>query len=161
MFGIDFPDKELFKIKKGVRLYTSKTLSALWPYGFSTIGDVTFESACYVAGYITKKITGKNADDYYGDRVHPYVTMSRRPGIGRTWLKKYVRDVYPHDEIIIRKNKKCHPPKYYDNIFEVESPGEFETVKKARVKKIKTRSTAQLRAGEVIANQKQKIRETT
>ena len=29
----------------GAPLYRSDTLERLWPYGFSSIGDVTFESA--------------------------------------------------------------------------------------------------------------------
>jgi hypothetical protein len=90
LFGYDFPDKRLWRVVNGQRLYTSYFLQELWPYGFSTIGTVTFESAAYVARYIMKKVSGKNADDYYQwfddetgeifDRHPEYTTMSRRPG---------------------------------------------------------------------------------
>jgi hypothetical protein len=137
IFGFDFPDKQLFRIVNGHRLYTSKALAELWPFGFSTIGDVTFESAAYVARYIMKKITGDNAELHYlkiddetgecWDRKPEYTTMSRRPGIGRDWYDKYRDDVYPHDFVVVN-GKKTRPPKYYDKLEAVERPYDFEEV---------------------------------
>ena len=105
LFNFDLPDRVLWSTRSGVNLYTSHILSSLWPFGFVTVGDVTFESAAYVARYVMKKVTGKNAQDHY-EWVHPitgqvyerapeYVTMSRRPGIGKGWLEKYMSDVFP------------------------------------------------------------------
>ena len=79
LFGFDFSDKVLWSTRGGVRLYRSKILEKLWTFGFSTIGDVTFESAAYVARYCTKKITGDKADEHYNGRSPEYVTMSRPP----------------------------------------------------------------------------------
>lgn len=142
LFNFDFEDKTLFSVKKGNRLYISQSLSELWPFGFSTIGDVTFQSAAYVARYITKKINGKQALQHYevvdqedgeimGRRRPEYVTMSRRPGIGREWLNKFTEDVYPSDFIVIN-GKKMKPPKYYDLNFEIENPELFAKVKLSR-----------------------------
>ena len=89
IFNFDFPDKKLFTIRDGINLYTSQALDELWPYGFSTIGSVTFESAAYTARYIMKKINGDAAKDHY-EYVNPstgeislrkpeYTTMSRLP----------------------------------------------------------------------------------
>lgn len=120
LFGYDFPDKVLFADRGGKKLYVSQKLNDLWPYGFSTIGDVTFDSAAYVARYCTKKITGDNADNHYmtedGEMLTPeYCTMSRRPGIGKTWFEKYQSDVYPHDYCEV-EGKKIPPPRYYDEL---------------------------------------------
>ena len=53
IFGYDFHDKKLFKrTAAGSLIYTSEHLKKLWPFGHSSIGDVTFESAAYVARYI-------------------------------------------------------------------------------------------------------------
>ena len=124
LFGVDFEDKELFKIRDEIRLYTSETLAKLWPFGFVTIGEVTFESAAYVARYVTKKIKGKEAEKHYirwdpltgeGVPIEPeYATMSRRPGIGKKWFDQYKTDVYPHDYVVIKKHK-IRPPRFYDN----------------------------------------------
>lgn len=55
LFGYDFPDKVLLDIKNGHRIFVSQMLGKLWDKGFHTIGDVTFESAAYVARYVLKK----------------------------------------------------------------------------------------------------------
>ena len=137
LFNFDFPDKVLWKTVNGCNLYTSKSLSDLWPFGFSTIGDVTFESAAYVARYVMKKVTGIKAQMHY-ERVDPltgeiyqaqpeYVTMSRRPGIASSWFEKYSSDVYPHDHVIVR-GKQCKPPRFYDNRFKASFPLDFEEI---------------------------------
>ena len=65
IFGLDFEDKVLFSSSGGNKLWTSATLDALWPFGFSSIGEVTFESAAYVARYCLKKVNGDLAKDHY------------------------------------------------------------------------------------------------
>lgn len=143
LFNFDFPDKELFKIDNGFRLYVSKELEKLWPYGFCTIGDVTFESAAYVARYITKKVTGDDADNHYlvvdeetgeviGKRKPEYITMSRRPGIAKGWFDKFKDDVYPSDKIHVN-GKAFRPPKYYDKLFEESNPFEYDEIKEKRM----------------------------
>lgn len=132
IFNFDFPDKVLWSARYGVRLYVSDELQRLWPFGFSTIGSVTFESCAYVARYIMKKIRGKDADAYYKGKVPEYLTMSRRPGIARGWLDKYMTDVYPHDYVVLRDGIKCRPPKYYDRIFESTNPDMLKDIKERR-----------------------------
>lgn len=131
LFNFDFPDKVLWKEALGNRLYTSEALNELWPFGFHSIGDVTFESAAYVARYITKKVTGDKAADHYGGRLPEYTTMSRRPGLARGWYEKFSADVFPADEVVLR-GKRMRPPKYYDHLFEVAFPSDFAKVKRRR-----------------------------
>lgn len=162
LFNFDFADRELWSVRDGVRLFTSEILSSLWPFGFSTIGDVTFESAAYVARYVTKKITGPVAEDHYWrydqktgecyDLQPEYITMSRRPGIGRPWIEKYQSDVYPHDRVVLR-GRELRPPKFYDSIFELASPEEMEQVKFSRecksMKQVADNETSRLRVREL------------
>lgn len=111
--------------------------------GFALIGDVTFQSAAYVARYIMKKITGDAAEKHYVNRITgeilkpEYTTMSRRPGIGSEWIKKYTADVYPGDFVVIR-GKKMKPPKFYDRQFELTEPTVFAHIKMLRILKGKT-----------------------
>ncbi|QXP44269.1 MAG: replication initiator protein [Arizlama microvirus] len=135
IFNFDFPDKVLWTERSGVRLYRSASLEQLWPYGFCTVGAVNFESAAYVARYVTKKITGDMADKHYGDRVPEYVTMSRRPGIAYDWFVKYKTDVYPSDFVVIRGGIKCKPPRYYDNKYDLTDPSECGMLKIIRQRK--------------------------
>ena len=155
IFNFDFQDKILWKVKNDNRLYTSQILNTLWPYGYCTTGEVTFDSAAYVARYIMKKITGELAEDHYNGRKPEYVTMSRRPGIGSTWLTKFHQEVYPSDFIIIN-GKKVKPPKYYDRNLEVAEPEAFHRIKGLRLRATKANAEDQtdrrLKTREIVKN---------
>ena len=143
IFGFDFPDRELWSSRDGVDLYTSELLSKLWPFGFTTVGDVTFESAAYVARYSMKKVNFSDAspDDLENpySRIDPetgeiysvspeYATMSRNPAIGKGWYEKYKDDVFPHDHVVL--DGVQHPvPQFYLNQYEKESGVEFDFIK--------------------------------
>jgi hypothetical protein len=127
LFNLDFHDKELHQLTKtGHKLYTSETLSKIWPFGFVTIGDVTFESAAYVARYVMKKRTGDSqetkdhytrVDDSNGliTEVEPeFVLMSQ--SIGKDWYEQYGKNVHEKDFITMR-GIKMKPPKFYDKLF--------------------------------------------
>lgn len=141
LFNFDFEDKKLWKEVRGNKLFTSEALEELWPFGFSTIGEVTFESAAYVARYITKKITGSEASAHYStvneatgevsERKPEYTTMSRRPGIAKGWFDRFSSDVYPSDQVVLR-GKVMKPPKYYDRLFEIVFPSDYRRIKSLR-----------------------------
>nr|QJB19455.1 MAG: replication initiator protein [Microvirus sp.] len=134
IFGFSFPDKKLYSERDGSKLYRSDLLESLWPFGFSTIGNVTFESAAYVARYITKKITGEKAADHYKGKLPEYTTMSRggnvkgARGIGAAWFKDYKSDVFPADHVVLR-GKVMKPPRAYDKYLEADNPAEYEKIK--------------------------------
>jgi len=141
IFGYSFPDKKYWKTSNGHMLYRSALLEATWTYGYSSIGQVSFDSAAYVARYILKKINGANAAAHY-EYTNPetgeitnlkpeYTNMSRRPGIGSKWLDKYLSDIYPSDFVVIN-NKQMRPPKFYDAKFELFSPKEHALMKSKR-----------------------------
>lgn len=122
LFGFDPGDRKLFSsVASGSKLYTSDRLQALWPMGFTSLGDVTFESAAYVARYVLKKV-GSDVErlgivDFstgeIATRRAEFCNASRRPGLGYPWLVKYHSDVYPRDEVVVR-GMKMKPPRYYD-----------------------------------------------
>jgi len=123
LFGCFFEDRKLFRrLPNGCSLWTSEVLNELWPFGFASIGDVTFESAAYVARYVTKKVTGPLAESHYRcvdpdsgeviDRTPEFCHMSLKPGIGFPWYEKYHKEVFPRDEVVMR-GKKMRPPRYY------------------------------------------------
>lgn len=145
LFNIDFEDKKIWKINEETKdkYYTSEKLEKIWGKGFCVITDVTFESAGYVARYCTKKITGEKAFDHYNEYCPytgeiftewqpEYATMSRRPGIGKTWFDKYGTDVYPDDEVIVR-GLKTRPPKFYDGQLEKFDKQLHQSIKNKRV----------------------------
>lgn len=114
LFNAPFNDVRLLPNQE-TRLYSSRQLDQLWGQGRTILGRVTFESAAYVARYSLKKVTGPAAEAHYAGRHPEYCTMSRRPGIGSTWLDKFRNDVYPGDAIILRGGTESRPPRYYDS----------------------------------------------
>ncbi len=142
LFNCGFDDMVVYKSEQGITSYESKTLQKLWPYGFSTIGELNFDTAAYTAGYILKKVNGNQASetylrsDEYGVAywvTAPYVTMSLKPGIGAEFYEKYKADFFPSDESpvpgkgIIKK-----VPRYYVELLESEDSAKFQLVKKLR-----------------------------
>lgn len=138
LFGFDFFDKREATVRNGKPLYTSEVLSELWPFGFSSVGDVSFDSAAYVAGYCLKKFTAKEGIVDYGDLLPEYVSMSRRPGIGRAWLDTFQgSDCFPQDFVVTHGGYKFSPPKYYSKCFELTHPEEFDIIRAERIRKVK------------------------
>lgn len=144
LFNCDFPDKKFYKNNKaGDPLYTSAELEKIWPLGLCTIGEVTFDSAAYVARYIMKKIKGDLAEDHYmrvdqyGEifsLVPEFTNMSRRPGVGRGWFDKYGAHAYAHDSVIVN-GQEVRPPRYYDGLYESVDSKRLEKLKKVRRRK--------------------------
>lgn len=139
IFGHDFTeDREYYRMSgAGFPVYVSRELNRIWGHGMAFIGDLTFDSAAYVASYTMKRITGDDQVEHYLDphtgalRKPEYATMSRRPGLGSTWFDKYVDEVYPED-FVVAKGLKLRPPKYYDDLLEERDPDLWEQVKTKR-----------------------------
>lgn len=145
IFGEDFQDEviERGKTEQGHDTWRSAHLERVWGKGRTECGSVTFESCAYVARYITKKVTGQAAKEFYtfvdendpyGEvhTLHPeYATMSRRPGIGKLHFDRHHREIYPQDEIIVR-GVRCKPPKFYDRQLEKLDPKAYELLKDQR-----------------------------
>lgn len=124
LFGVWFPDQRFYKRgPDGSPLFRSEALESLWPHGNSLLGAVTFESAAYVARYCVAKVTGPEAPGWYlhvdqetgeiFEREPEYVTMSRRPAIGKAWYEQYGAEVRRDDSVVVR-GVECKPPRYYD-----------------------------------------------
>lgn len=148
VFNHDFKDKTLWSVRNDIKIYISDTLNDIWGQGFCTTGEVTYESAAYVARYSLKKLNGRDAEnpcrhtgllpyertnEYTGDittvekeRFH----MSN--GIGLNHFNKYSSDIYPADHVIINGHE-TRPPRYYDDLYEQVQPASMEDIKAIRV----------------------------
>lgn len=138
LFNHDFPDRILLKeTPAGSRIDTSESLEKLWPFGFSSVGNVTFASAAYVARYTMKKVKPSKADEHYvntftGEVLKPeYTTMSRRPGIAAGWFDRFSSDVYPSDEVVVN-GFKIRPPRFYDKLLDESDPDLLDSLKVVR-----------------------------
>lgn len=148
IFGIDFNDRIYFKTTSaGSKIYTSKTLDALWSdrsgnsIGFASIGDISINSAGYVARYVMKKAFGRENDYLYdvidietGEtyrRTKEFNKMSLKPGIGYGFYKKWRSDIFPADHCVI-DGREIKPPKYYYKKLADEDKNVYNLVQDAR-----------------------------
>ena len=126
LYGHDF-SAERTPVVGSPNLFRSVVLDKLWPHGSCVIGNVSWDSASYVASYSVKKLTGKQGAEAYDslEIVPPYMTSSL--GIGREWIENWLYDVYPKDWIAV-KGHKVKPPRYYDNVLKRRDPGLYRQV---------------------------------
>lgn len=110
LFGCDFQaDRYVAGRRGGVDVYRSPVLESVWPRGRSEIGSATFESAAYVARYVSKKLDCRALSG----RAPEFILMSLKPGLGRGWFDRNWRSVYARDSVIVR-GVECRPPRAYD-----------------------------------------------
>lgn len=150
LFGHDFDDKRPWRQSaSGHKTYRSDVLEKLWPFGHVEIGDVTFESAAYVARYVMKKINGRLAEEsghYQFCDLETGELFSKKPeynqmskGLAKSWYEKYKDDVRNYDHVVVRGHE-CKVPRYYDKLLQAEDPEEFELVKARRYERARDRN---------------------
>lgn len=74
---------------EGREYWQSPVVSKFWPYGSHKIYRANRETFQYVAGYVTKKLTGRMARDSKKSGKLPEFQCQSRPSIGFEWFKKY------------------------------------------------------------------------
>lgn len=158
-WGHRFADRTPWKrTKQGHTLYRSKALERAWscpdckePIGHAWLGSLTFESAAYVAGYVTKKLTGPlsweahlrlTEDGKLVSVPEEFAVMSRgrrsdgQGGIGYRFYRRYFSDLFPSDFVHLKKQngtvRKYPVPRYYRKLLEQENPTLAEDLKARR-----------------------------
>jgi len=79
----------------GLGIEDSELINSTWSRGHTYTGDLTKDSAAYIAGYVTKKMTSKN-DPRLKGRHPEFARMSLRPGIGATAISD-IADTFTTD----------------------------------------------------------------
>lgn len=130
IFNCDFSDDRVVwrDFGSGHVVYRSPLLESCWTLGHSSVGELTQESANYIARYVLKKVYGDLAARHYqvvdpetGEvlwKVPEFTRMSNgggsgEGGIGARWFERWHADVFPHDRVIVR-GRAVKPPRYYD-----------------------------------------------
>lgn len=141
LFGPEFLDRDRLVDRHGAPVYRSDSLEALWGHGICEFTGLNYAAARYVASYVRKKVSARDGPEHY-TRVVPqtgelveldreFARMSRRPAIGRRWIERYWRDVYPRD-FVVMDGCELKPPRYYDKWMEENQPEIMMEVREKR-----------------------------
>lgn len=100
----------------------TKTILEIWGKGFIKCGTSTAKSIAYTAGYIMKKIKGKEGKDIYkkNNLEPPFTLVSRRPGIGYYEIMNRKEELKNKDFVISEGKKFYHARYIKDKIFNEE-----------------------------------------
>lgn len=164
LFNHDFLDKQEWSISKGNVIYRSNELEKLWPHGYSWIGDVTWQSAAYVARYVLKKVNGPNAIDRYVKDVDletgecrylepEFIAMSRKPPIAEGWFEKFSCDT--RKDYLTHEGKSYKLPRYYDKLMSQMDERHYDRMKEKRKKMAKENAVDGLRLRQMEQHQEQ------
>lgn len=142
LFNCNIPTEDFYEthISNGNTSYKSHIIDQAWSYkGLTQIEEANWNTIAYVARYITKKINGKQSEEYYAaqGQIKEFFRTSLKPGIGYQYYEDHKNEIYEYDKILIKNTKGSHwvtPPKYYDRLYEREEPEKFKKIKKRRNK---------------------------
>lgn len=127
-FNLPIDDLVPFQYGQSV-YYRSAFLEKYWKKGFVVVGEVTFNSAGYVARYTMKK-----ANNFLVSQgCEPeYTNMSRKPGIGRIWFDNHWLELYERDGVYMKSSGKVslvRPASYFDKLMKQIDPDRLSDIK--------------------------------
>lgn len=137
VFNLPLPEGALlpfFLNEMHQQVYLCPEIQAIWKRGNVSVGSLTWDSAAYVARYMLKKVKGSMALQEYAMQAKEseFSRMSRRPGIGLAYYEKNKGKIYDVDEIVLADARVVRPPKYYDRLFDLDSPEAMAAIKEKR-----------------------------
>ncbi|UYD39256.1 MAG: replication initiator protein [Wigfec virus K19_179] len=118
IFGTDFGYTNHHKNKSSdlELLHDTNALSCpqlndIWGLGFTSVGELTFDSAAYCAQYAMKKINGPKAKAHYGTR-HPEFMRTSQNAIGKQYALRFATEIINNNSVISNSQKQPIPPYY-------------------------------------------------
>lgn len=148
LFNFNIPVDQLYEphLKDGDYSYKCKLIERAWSerkgkacecMGICDVTPATWNTIAYVARYITKKINGKESEDFYAMQGELKEFFRCSTGIGKGYYDLHKEDIYKYDQILIKNKKGSHwvkPPKYFDDLYEQEEPEKMKQIKQNRKK---------------------------
>lgn len=113
VFNYSPKDKKYkYTTDRGDEVWESEELTKLWGKGATEFGEVTIDSAGYVARYAAKKLVhGKDQEHDY----HPIHKTSSKRAIGRSWIEKHWQHTFENGFCVLPNGQTCKIPRYYES----------------------------------------------
>ena len=149
LFNEDFRGGYTYNIDD--QLYGNSALNRIWSHGTCTLSDFSMATACYVAGYVNKKLGDEDT----------FNIMSKRPPIGYDYAVKH-QDELARLETCVIEGRQLPIPKVYlqwdqTTKFRKETV-HLDTVSGNRRKYLKELTPQQLRNKELSQKATQKLK---
>lgn len=144
LFGVDFEDdRELIYKTNGIPHYHSPQLTKIWANGHAELGELTAASAAYCVQYCNKKLGGqRHWRDYETTDIYTGEIIKREPefalmsqGLGKPFYQDFKNDIFPSDVCVTKSKKRIAVPTYFDKMYALENPDEYEKIKAARIER--------------------------
>lgn len=148
-FSFQIPDLRFFKKHNGNPYFISDTMTDVWGKGHVIIGDLSTQSAAYIARYVNKKMHGGNIRDLPDTAINARTgevgqyTIERAfqsKGLGFSFYQQYKDDIWDKDGCLYNNKYMVKPPRYYFKMLEAEDPDRAEEIRLARLKERPQRS---------------------
>lgn len=103
LYNVPLKDLKFWKLNdNGDPIYTSDTVSDLWPFGFATVSHFSWHGAAYCAQYVEKKRDGRLAAEYDALNIsREKCFMSRRPGIAHDYYVQNYSDLWKNEGLSV------------------------------------------------------------
>lgn len=99
--------KKLRETELGDLVFTSDEIKSIWPYGKHEFGEVTIDSAGYVARYGAKALQNKDP------LLRPIHNTSKRHVLGKSWINKYYKHTFENGFVVLPDGSEGKIPRYY------------------------------------------------
>lgn len=180
LFNCPIPDLEFFKNSfNGDTYWTSELLERIWSVkvghdssgkpiykskGYVCVASCNYNTCSYVARYMLKKQKGLNSDYYFNLGLYPpFTRCSRMPGIAKSYYDKNSEKIYMYDQLCFTGAdgvaKKVRPPKYFDRLYDIESPDDLKRIKEKRSESAKNSLERRLENTDLNAEEFLKVQE--
>lgn len=122
VYGLELFDLVYYgKSKSGENLFTSKWINDIWNKGEVWISEANWQTIAYITRYTTKKLYGEEGKIYEELGITPpFITMSRKPGIGRLFYEDNKQKLFEEQRFYIPSGngiRTACPSRYYSNLF--------------------------------------------
>lgn len=139
LFGWFPSDYVLLKDMGSYQVFTSNTLSDLWPYGFHTVSLANDRTIRYLVGYVMKKCDARFDKEY-----PPYLRVSTRPAIGLDFFEKYKSELFcksedlqfPNSFVFCGSSKSSLPRYFVKKYKQLADNADYVSLMKYRSKKL-------------------------
>lgn len=129
IFNYRPPDAKYYlSTDRGDKIHTSSLIDELWSKNDPTttpsqIGEVTIDSAGYVARYAAKKLThGLDGTHDY----NPLHKTSSKRAIGRTWIEQNYKHAFENGYCVLQNGQITKIPRYYVDWAKIHQPKYWE-----------------------------------